>query len=77
MGKISRLEVYAKGSLVALVIGLPAVSSFLITWKITNDLLISIAVSIVIYFISMGFAFKVAKRLAKDNSNDSKDNNSN
>jgi hypothetical protein len=74
MGKISRLDVYAKGSLVALVIGLPAVASFLITWRITSNLLISIAVSIVVYFISMGFAFKIAKILAKgSNSNNNKD----
>ncbi len=68
MGKISRLDIYAKGSIVALVIGVPAVISFLIAWSITNNnLLISIVVSIVTYFISMGFAIKVAKRLAKDN----------
>ncbi len=68
MGKISRLDIYVKGSIVALVIGVPAVISFLIAWIVTNNnLMISIVVSIVTYFVSMGFAIKVARRLAKDN----------
>ncbi len=64
--KVSRLGIYAKGSIVALVMGVPAVVSFLVSWKISSNLLVAIAISIVVYFISMGFAFKVAKRLAKD-----------
>ncbi len=66
---VSRLGIYAKGSIVALVMGVPAVVSFLVSWKINGNLMIAIAISIVVYFISMGFAFKVAKRLA---SNDGK-----
>lgn len=65
MGKVSRFGLYAKGTIVALVMGVPAVASFLITWRITSSMLTAVIVSLVVYIIAMGFAFKVAKRLAK------------
>lgn len=65
MGKVSRFGIYAKGTIVALVMGVPAVASFLITWRITNSILTAVVVSLVMYLIAIGFAFKVAKRLAK------------
>ncbi|MFN4336750.1 MAG: hypothetical protein ACK4FV_04105 [Candidatus Nitrosocaldus sp.] len=61
----SRFGMYAKGTIVALVMGIPAIASFLITWRITNSMLTAIVVSLVVYVIAIGFAFKVAKRLAK------------
>ncbi len=64
MGMASRFGIYAKGTIVALVMGVPAVASFLITWRITNSMLTAVVVSLVVYIIAIGFAFKVAKRLA-------------
>ncbi len=64
MGMASRFGIYAKGTIVALVMGVPAVASFLITWRITNSVLTAVVVSLVVYIIAIGFAFKVAKRLA-------------
>lgn len=66
MGKISRFGIYAKGTIVALVMGIPAVASFVVTWRVTSNTLTAIIVSIVVYLIAMGFAFKIAKRLAKE-----------
>ncbi|MEM2920177.1 MAG: hypothetical protein QXW14_06085 [Candidatus Nitrosocaldus sp.] len=65
MSKVSRFGIYAKGTIVALVMGIPAVASFLITWRITNSILTAVVVSLVMYLIAVGFAFKVAKKLAK------------
>ncbi|MCS6767683.1 MAG: hypothetical protein RMJ59_03145 [Candidatus Nitrosocaldus sp.] len=64
MGKVSRFGIYAKGTIVALVMGVPAVASFLVTWRMTNSILTAIIVSLVVYIIAMGFSFKVAKKLA-------------
>ncbi|GBC72790.1 hypothetical protein HRbin04_00183 [archaeon HR04] len=66
MGKISRFGIYAKGTIVALVMGIPAVASFVLTWRVTSNTLTAVIVSIVVYLIAMGFAFKIAKRLAKE-----------
>ncbi len=66
MSKVSRFGIYAKGTIVALVMGIPAVASFIVTWRITSNTLTAVIVSIVVYFIAMGFAFKIAKRLAKE-----------
>lgn len=64
MSRGSRFGIYAKGTVVALVMGVPAVVSFLVTWRFTNSMLTAIIVSLVVYLIAMGFAFRVAKRLA-------------
>lgn len=60
---ISKKELFAKGSIIALIISIPSLASFFLSWAILGNLLEAAIVGLVVHFIVMGFAIKIAKKI--------------
>lgn len=61
--KLSRSGLYAGGAILAVIISVPAIMAFLVAWKVTDKMFTALLISVIIYFISTGFSFKVSKKL--------------
>jgi len=64
--KISHIEYFAKGSVIALVIASSTLSAFFISWYLFDEIIIAAVIGLVAHFISMGFSIKLAKKLSKE-----------
>lgn len=63
--KISMLKIFLNGTLLAVIIAVPAIiSTILFHYVIKTDLIITITAGIITLFVAMGFAYKVSKKLA-------------
>ncbi len=60
--KVPRRGMFAAGTIVALIISVPAIVAFLVAWKYTGSMLTGLIVSVVVY-ITMGLSFKVSKKI--------------
>jgi maltodextrin utilization protein YvdJ len=59
-------RVYAVSTLLAVIIAVPAVAVAVITHFVFHtDIVVMLAVSLIVLFISMGFGIRLAKRFAK------------
>jgi len=62
--RVSFLRVLSYGTLLALIIAIPAVSVTVITHNVFHTgFLITVTSGILVLFISMGFGYKIAKKL--------------
>jgi hypothetical protein len=63
--KISALKIFLNGTLLALVIAVPAIiSTVVFHYVIKTNLIITISAGIITLFVAMGFAYKISKRLS-------------
>ena len=63
--KISMLKIFLNGTLLAVIIAVPAIiSTFIFHYVLKTNLIITITVGIITLFVAMGFAYKVSKKLA-------------
>jgi hypothetical protein len=60
--RTSKKELFAKGSILALIISIPSLGGFFLSWAILDNLIEAAVVGLVIHFIVMGFALKIAKK---------------
>jgi hypothetical protein len=56
-------EILLKGTIIAVIISVPSLVSFMAAWVILDNLLIAALIGVVIHFIAMGFALKISKKL--------------
>ncbi len=64
-GKVSMLGIFLNGTLLAIIIAVPAIIiTVLFHYVINTNLIITITAGIITLFVAMGFAYKVAKKLA-------------
>jgi hypothetical protein len=61
--RTSRKELFAKGSIIALIISIPSLVGFFASWAILGNLIEAAIVGLVVHFIAMGFALKIAKKI--------------
>lgn len=61
--KLPTNEIFLKGTIIAIIITIPSIVAFFIAWHFLNDLILSAIISVVIHFISMGFSFKISKKI--------------
>ncbi len=61
--KVPRKSVYAAGTVLAIVISVPGIVAFIVAWKVGNNMLTALIISIIVYFISMGFSVKISKKM--------------
>ena len=59
----SRKELFAKGSIIAVIISIPSLAGFFVSWAVLGNLIGAAVVGLVIHFIVMGFAIKIAKKI--------------
>ena len=63
--KISMMKIFLNGTLLAVIIAVPAIiSTVIFHYVIKTNLIITITAGIMTLFVAMGFAYKVSKKLA-------------
>ena len=63
-GKLTLQEIILKGSIIAAIVTIPSIVTFLIAWKILDNLIQAGIIGAVIHFIAMGFSLKISKKLS-------------
>jgi len=63
INKLTVKEILLKGTIIAVIITIPSLVSFMVAWTLLDNLLIAALIGIVIHFIAMGFALKISKKL--------------
>lgn len=64
-------EIFTKGSIIAIIITVPSIAAFFVSWQILNDLIPAAIIGGVIHFIAMGFSFKISKKFFVKKTSDS------
>lgn len=57
--------IFVKGSIIGVIITIPSLVAFFVSWSITGDKIISLIIGVVVHFIGMGFSLKISKKLFK------------
>jgi cobalamin biosynthesis protein CobD/CbiB len=62
--KITSTRVFAAGTILALVISIPAIAVTLVThYVLKTNLIVTMVASLITLFIAMGFGYKLSKKL--------------
>jgi len=61
--RTSRKELFAKGSIIALIISIPSLAGFFVSWTVLDNLIEAAIIGLVVHFIAMGFALKITKKI--------------
>ena len=62
-GKLTMRDIILKGSIIAAIVTVPSIVSFLISWIILDNLIQAAIIGAIVHFVAMGFSFKISKRL--------------
>ena len=62
-GKLTMSDIVLKGSIIAGIVTIPSIASFLIAWTVLDNLIQAAIIGAVIHFIAMGFSLKISKKL--------------
>jgi hypothetical protein len=62
-GKLTMRDIVLKGSIIAVIVTVPSIVSFMIFWMILDNLIQAAIIGAVIHFIAMGFSLKISKKL--------------
>ena len=67
--KLSSQEIILKGTVIAIIVIIPSLTAFFLSWIVLDDLLQAAIVGGIVHFIAMGFSLKISKKfLAKKRS---------
>ena len=67
--KLSTQEIILKGTVIAIIVIIPSLSVFFLSWMILEDLLQAAIIGGIVHFIAMGFSLKISRKfLAKNRS---------
>ena len=70
--KVTTIRIFAAGTLLAIVIAVPAVAVTLVThYVLKTNLIITLAAGTITLFVAMAFGYKLSKKLAKMQGSDS------
>jgi len=61
-GKLTMRDIVLKGSIIAVIVTIPSIVSFMIIWMILDDLIQAAIIGAVVHFIAMGFSLKISKK---------------
>jgi hypothetical protein len=61
--KLSISEIALRGTVMAIIITVPSIMTFVIVWTILDNLLYAIIIGAVVHFIAMGFSLNLSKKL--------------
>ena len=70
---ISTKELFAKGSIIALMVIIPSLGTFGVSWYLLDDLIQAAIIGGVVHFIALIFSFKISKKIFVNKSNSSMD----
>ena len=60
---LTKREIILRGTVIAVIITVPSLIAFVLTWIILDDLMIGAILGVIIHFIAMGFSLKISKKL--------------
>jgi ABC-type protease/lipase transport system fused ATPase/permease subunit len=70
--KVTTLRIFAAGTLLAVVIAVPAVAVTLVThYMLKTNLVVTAVAGIITLFVAMAFGYRLSKKLAKMQDSDS------
>jgi hypothetical protein len=61
--KLKISEIVLKGTIMATIVAVPSIITFLIIWIILDNLITAVIVGGIIHFIAMGFSIKISKKI--------------
>ena len=61
--KVSTKNVFAAGTFLAMIMSVPGIIALVVAWKVGGNMLTALIISIIVYCISMGFSFKISKKM--------------
>jgi hypothetical protein len=61
--KLTMKDIILKGSIIAAIVTIPSIISFIISWMILDNLIQAAIIGAIIHFIAMGFSLKISKIL--------------
>ena len=56
-------EIILKGTIMGVIVTIPSIIAFLITWIVLDNLITAIIVGAIVHFIAMGFSLKISKKI--------------
>ena len=62
-GKLTMKDIVLKGSIIAIIVTIPSITTFVIAWLVLDDLIQAAIIGAVVHFIAMGFSIKISKKL--------------
>ncbi len=60
--KLTRKEIILKGTIIAIFVFIPSLSTFFLFWWILDDLLQATVIGGIVHFIAMGFSLKISRK---------------
>ncbi|MBI2643895.1 MAG: hypothetical protein HYW92_06365 [Nitrosarchaeum sp.] len=61
-GKLTMRDIILKGTIIAVIVTIPSIASFMVIWMILDDLIQAAIIGAVVHFIAMGFSLKISKK---------------
>jgi len=61
--KLKFSEIVLKGTIMAIILTVPSIIAFLISWIILDNLITAAIVGGVVHFVAMGFSLKISKKI--------------
>ena len=61
-GKLTMRDLILKGTIIAVIVTIPSIVSFMVIWMILDDLIQAAIIGAVVHFIAMGFSLKISKK---------------
>jgi len=61
--KLTMKEIILKGSIIAVIVTVPSITAFAVSWFVLDNLMQAAIIGGIIHFIAMGFSLKISKKL--------------
>ena len=61
--KLNIGEIALRGTIMAVILTVPSIIAFLVSWTILDNLITAAIVGGVVHFIAMGFSLKISKKI--------------
>lgn len=65
--KLTAKEIILRGTIIAVLVVIPSLSAFFVSWIILGDALQAAIIGGIIHFIAMGFSLKISKKYLTKN----------
>lgn len=62
-GKLTMKDIVLKGSIIAVIVTVPSITIFAVSWVILDNLIQAAIIGGVIHFVAMGFSLKISQKL--------------
>ena len=66
---VSKSTYYTASTIVAMVMAIPGIIALLLVRTYTSDIATQVVISSIVFFVAMGFSFKISKKIANKMNN--------